>query len=66
MLFKPSKKVLLKVPLVKGVMWFGKKGNLRPQYIGLFEVLGDMGRIAYRLVFPSSLSGFYPVFYILC
>lgn len=39
-------------------MWFGNKVKLSPRYIGIFEVLDDIGTIAYRLALPPSLLGF--------
>ena len=47
-----------------GVVRFGKRGKLAPRYIGLFEVLKRVGRIAYRLVLPPSLSGVHKVFHV--
>ncbi|XP_070011064.1 uncharacterized protein [Nicotiana sylvestris] len=37
-----GEKVLLKVSPMMGVMRFGKKGKLSPQFIGLFELDGDL------------------------
>ncbi|XP_070040796.1 uncharacterized protein [Nicotiana tomentosiformis] len=56
--------VFLRVSPMKGVMWFGKKVKLSPQYIGPFEVLERIGEVAYKLAFPPSLSSIHPVFHV--
>ena len=40
--------VLLKVSPWKGVMRFGKKGKLSPRFIGPFEILKRVGKVAYE------------------
>ena len=45
--FMVGERVLLKVSPMKGVMRFGKKGKLRPRYIGPFEVVERIGEVAY-------------------
>ena len=37
---------------MKGVMRFGKKGKLSSRYVGPFEILERVGKVAYRLTFP--------------
>ncbi|XP_069148314.1 uncharacterized protein [Solanum lycopersicum] len=49
---------------MKGVMRFGKRGKLRPRYIGPFDVLKRVGDVAYELAFPPGLSGVHPVFHV--
>ncbi|WMV30391.1 hypothetical protein MTR67_023776, partial [Solanum verrucosum] len=61
MAFQTGENVLLKVSPMKGVMRFGKKGKLSPQYIGPFEVLDYAGPIAYKLDLPPNLSGVHPI-----
>ncbi|XP_070036739.1 uncharacterized protein [Nicotiana tomentosiformis] len=49
---------------MKDVMSFGKKGKLSPQYVGLFEVLERVGKVAYRLALLPSLSGVHAMFHV--
>ena len=48
---------------MKGVMRFGKKGKLSPRFVGPFEVLERVGKVAYRIALPPALSGIHNVFY---
>ena len=48
----------------RGVVRFGKQGNLFPRYIGPFEVLERVGTIAYQLALPQSLSSVHAVFHV--
>ncbi|KAL5558423.1 hypothetical protein UlMin_034634 [Ulmus minor] len=50
---------------MKGVMRFGKKGKLSPRYIGPFEILERIGKVAYKLALPSELSAVHNVFHVL-
>ena len=45
--------VFLKVMPKRGVVKFGKLGNLSLRYIGSFEMVG---MVAYRLALPPNLS----------
>ena len=49
---------------MKGIMRFGKKGNLSPRYVGPFEILDKVGDVAYRLALPPSLSNLHHVFHV--
>ncbi|XP_070029358.1 uncharacterized protein [Nicotiana sylvestris] len=61
--FMVEEKLLLMVSPMKGVMRFGKKGKLSPQYIVSFKVFQRIGEVAYKLVFPPSLSSVHLIFY---
>ncbi|XP_074328172.1 uncharacterized protein LOC141666086 [Apium graveolens] len=52
--FKIGEPVLLKVSPWKVLTLFGKKGKLAPRYIGSFEILNHVGKIAYELALPSQ------------
>ena len=60
--FKEGDKVLLKVSPMKGVMRFGKNGKLSPKYIGPYEILQRIGKVAYKLALPMELSKVHNVF----
>nr|GFA84988.1 putative reverse transcriptase domain-containing protein [Tanacetum cinerariifolium] len=56
--------VLLKVSPWKGVIRFGKKGNLTPRYVGPFEILERVGPVAYRLRLSEELSSIHDTFHV--
>nr|XP_033515442.1 uncharacterized protein LOC117279921 [Nicotiana tomentosiformis] len=56
-------KVLLKVPPMKSIMRFGKRIKLSPRFLSPFEVLEQVGEVAYRLALPPRLSGVHVVFH---
>lgn len=56
---------MLKVSPWKGMIRFGKKGKLNPRYIGRFEILDRIGRVAYRLQLPQELSNVHDIFHVL-
>ncbi|XP_070011776.1 uncharacterized protein [Nicotiana sylvestris] len=56
--------VFLKVSPMKGVMRFGKKGKLNPRYVGPYQIVQRIGRVAYKLDLPPELETIHPVFHI--
>ncbi|GKC47124.1 putative reverse transcriptase domain-containing protein [Tanacetum coccineum] len=56
--------VMLKVSPWKGVVRFGKRGNLNPRYVGPFKVLAKVGVVAYRLELPQELNRVYHTFHV--
>nr|GEX12460.1 putative reverse transcriptase domain-containing protein [Tanacetum cinerariifolium] len=54
--FQVWDKVLLKVSPWKGVVRFGKRGKLKPRYVGPFNVLERVGDVAYKFDLPEELS----------
>ena len=61
--FEPGKKVFLKISPTKGNTRFRKRGQLNPHFIGPFEILERVGKVAYRLALPPSLSGVHDIFH---
>ncbi|XP_075103598.1 uncharacterized protein LOC142178167 [Nicotiana tabacum] len=62
--FMEGERVLLKVLPEKGVMGFGKKGKLSPQYNCPIEVLERVGEVVYRLALPPRFLGVHLVFHV--
>nr|GEW33463.1 putative reverse transcriptase domain-containing protein [Tanacetum cinerariifolium] len=62
--FKVGDRVLLKVSPWKGVVPFGKKGKLAPRYVGPFEIMERVGKVAYRLKLPQELSCIHDTFHV--
>ncbi|KAL0537684.1 hypothetical protein IC582_026668 [Cucumis melo] len=56
--------VFLKVAPMKGVLRFERRGKLSPRFVGLFEILEQIGPVAYRLALPPSLSTVHDVFHV--
>ena len=62
--FEAGDLVLLKVSPWKGVLRFGKKGKLSPRFIGPFEILKRVGKVAYDLALPPNLQHIHNVFHV--
>ncbi|XP_035830815.1 uncharacterized protein LOC118480199, partial [Helianthus annuus] len=62
--FEVGDRVLLKVSPWKGVVRFGKRGKLNPRYVGPFEILEKIGKVAYRLNLPPELGAVHNVFHV--
>ena len=59
-----SDHVFVKVIPKRGVVRFGKQGELSPRYIRPFEILERVGAVTYRLVLLPRLSGVQEVFHV--
>ncbi|XP_019248368.1 PREDICTED: uncharacterized protein LOC109227624 [Nicotiana attenuata] len=45
-------------------MRFGRRGKLSPRFIGQYEILDQVGAVAYRLALHPELSFIHPVFHV--
>ncbi|GJY02355.1 putative reverse transcriptase domain-containing protein [Tanacetum coccineum] len=62
--FEIRDRVMLKVSPWKGVVRFGKRGKLNPRYVGPFQVLAKVGKVAYKLELPQELSIVHHTFHV--
>ncbi|GJZ96107.1 hypothetical protein Tco_0668441 [Tanacetum coccineum] len=62
--FSVGDMVMLKVSPWKGVIRFGKRGKLSPQYIGPFKIIERIGLVAYKLELPEKLCGIHNTFHV--
>ncbi|KAL0553648.1 hypothetical protein IC582_007548 [Cucumis melo] len=62
--FEVGDMVFLKVAPMKGVLRFEKKGKLSPRFVGPFEILKQIGPVAYRLALTLSFSAVHDVFHV--
>ena len=62
--FDIGDKVFPKTSPVKTVMRFCQKGKLSPRYIRSFEVIGKVGKVAYRLAQPLAMTRIHDVFHV--
>nr|GEX36357.1 putative reverse transcriptase domain-containing protein [Tanacetum cinerariifolium] len=62
--FQIGDRVMLKVSPRKGVIRFGKRGKLNPQYIGPFKILKRVGLVAFKLELPRELKNVHNTFHI--
>lgn len=49
---------------MKGVMRFRKQGKLSPRYIGPYQIVRRIGKVAYELELPANLGGVHSVFHV--
>ena len=57
-------KVFLKVFPWRKILRFGKKGKLSPRFIGPYEILEQIGPMAYRLALTPELAKLHNVFHL--
>ncbi|GJU13390.1 putative reverse transcriptase domain-containing protein [Tanacetum coccineum] len=62
--FQVGYRVMLKVSPRKGIIRFGKRGKLNPQYIGPFKILERIGPVAYKLELLEELSNVHNTFHV--
>ncbi|PKA62512.1 RNA-directed DNA polymerase like [Apostasia shenzhenica] len=62
--FEVGDHVFLKVSSMRGVIRFGLNGKLRPRFIGPFEIIEKVGKVAYRLALPPKLASVHDIFHV--
>nr|BAL46523.1 hypothetical protein [Gentiana scabra x Gentiana triflora] len=62
--FAVGDRVYLRASPMKGVKRFGQKGKLSPRYVGPFDIIERIGKLAYRLRLPESMSRVHNVFHV--
>ena len=62
--FEEGDKVYLKISPMKGLVRFSKKGKLTPYYVGPYQNLQTVGKVAYELKLPSELASVHPVLHV--
>ena len=62
--FEVGDHVFLKVMPKRGVIKFGKRRKLSPNFIGPFGILERIDTVAYWLALPPSMSGVHEVFHV--
>ena len=56
--------VYLKVSPMKSVQRFGVKRKLALRYVGPFEIIGQSGKVAYKIQLPPEMSAIFNVFHV--
>ena len=56
--------LFLRISPWKGVLRFGKRGKLSPQYIGPYRIVERIDEVAYRLELPSDPDLIHDVFHV--
>jgi len=62
--FEEVDKGYLKILLMKGVVRFGKNGKLSPRYVGLYDILQRVSKVAYKFKLPTELASVHPIFHV--
>lgn len=62
--FEVGQNMLLRVSPKKGITRFGLKGKLSPRFIGPFQIVDKIGKVAYKLALPTSLGQVHDVFHV--
>ncbi|KAL8105555.1 hypothetical protein AgCh_029374 [Apium graveolens] len=61
--YQEGEHVLLKISSWKGLTRYGNKGMIKPRYVGPFEILKRVGKVAYELDLPPHMQHIHNVFY---
>lgn len=62
--FSMGDKVFINVAPFKHMIRFRKKGKLALRYIDPYEIVGRVGRVAYRLTLLTSMERIHEVFHV--
>ena len=62
--FQVGDQVFMRISPWKGVLRFRKKGKLSPRYMGPYEIVERIGKVAYRLRLPPELTRIHNVFHV--
>ncbi|MCI33833.1 putative retrotransposon gag protein, partial [Trifolium medium] len=62
--FNEGDHVFLRVPPTTGIGRALRSRKLTPRFIGPYQILGRVGKVAYRIVLPPSLSNLHNVFHV--
>ena len=57
-------KVFMRISPWKEVLRFGKKGKLSPRYMGPYEIVERIGKVAYRFRLLPELASIHDVFHV--
>lgn len=64
MKFSVGDKVFIRVAPFKHMMRFGRKGKSAHKYIGPYEIVERVDKVAYRLALPTSIDCIHDVFHV--
>ena len=56
--------MFLRISPTRGVIGFGTRGKVIPRFIGSFDIIERIGKVAYRLVLPPTLAVMHNVFHV--
>ncbi|WVZ76127.1 hypothetical protein U9M48_024125 [Paspalum notatum var. saurae] len=62
--FQDGDSMYLKVSPIRGTRRFQVKGKLAPRYIGPYPIVRRVGKVAYKLQLPESMSDIHDVFHV--
>ncbi|KAL8111549.1 hypothetical protein AgCh_019312 [Apium graveolens] len=62
--YQEGEHVLLKISPWKGLTRFSNKGKLKTRYVGPFEILKRVGKLAYELALPPHMQHIHNVFHV--